>query len=188
MTLCSDAELETLVEAIQGNDRDDLAQVDALAARYPEDARLHFLRGSILAGRQRPIEAHAALARAVALAPDFAIARYQLGFFELTSGEVDQALSTWGPLLRLPEEHYLRHFVEGLTHLVRDEFAEAIARMQSGMALNQENPPLNNDIRLLICECEKLARGETASLPDAASDQSLTSLMLGQFGTGSTRH
>ena len=188
MNLCSDAEIGALVEAIQGNERDDLAQVDALAARYPDDPRLQFMRGSILAGRQRPIEAHAALARAVALAPDFHIARYQLGFFELTSGEVDKALSTWGPLLRLPEDHYLRHFVEGLTHLVRDEFAEAIARMETGMTLNLENAPLNADMRLLVGECEKLARGETGSLPDADSDQSLTSLMLGQFGSGTTRH
>ena len=187
MTLCSDAEMASLRESIQGNDRDVLEQVDTLAARYPQDARLHFMRGSILAGRGRAVEAHAALAKAVALAPDFPIARYQLGFFELTSGEVDNALATWGPLLRLPEDHYLRQFVEGMAHLVRDEFAEAIARMEAGMARNQENPPLNADIRLLIAECEKLARGEAAAMP-ADSDQSLTSLILGQFGAGTTRH
>ncbi|MDD3800152.1 MAG: hypothetical protein PHE36_13350 [Novosphingobium sp.] len=188
MKLCNDAEIGALVEAIQGNDGNDLAQVDAMVAHYPEDPRLHFMRGSILAGRQRPIEAHAALAKAVALAPEFHIARYQLGFFELTSGEADKALSTWGPLLRLPEEHYLRHFVEGMAHLIRDEFSEAIARMQSGMALNQENPPLNHDIRLLIGECEKLAQGDGGGTPDGMSDQSATSLILGQFAPGRTRH
>ncbi|OCC22925.1 hypothetical protein MB02_14255 [Croceicoccus estronivorus] len=188
MNLCSDAEINALVAAIQGNDHDDLAQVDALLADYPQDPRLHFMRGSILAGRQRPIEAHAALAKAVTIAPEFHLARYQLGFFELTSGEADNALSTWGPLLRLPQDHYLRHFVEGMTHLIRDEFAEAITLMRSGMALNEENPPLNNDIRLLIKECEKLAsdgRGENA---DTDTDQSLTSLILGQFTPGGTRH
>ena len=56
---------------------------------------------------------------AVALAPDFLIARYQLGFFELTSGEVDNALATWGPLLRLPEDNYLRQFVEGMLGSVK---------------------------------------------------------------------
>ena len=187
MTLCSDTEISALVEAIQGNDRDDLEQVERLSARYPDDPRLHFMRGSILAARSRAVEAHAALARAVDLAPDFHIARYQLGFFELTSGEADQALATWGPLLRLPEEHYLRQFVEGMAHLVRDEFAEAVARMEAGIARNQENPPLNHDIRLLIGECSKLANGESTALP-AATDQSLTSLMLGQFGPGGTRH
>ncbi|RZA18364.1 MAG: hypothetical protein EOP02_20240, partial [Proteobacteria bacterium] len=67
-----------LVKALQGSDADDLAAVDRLAARYPADPRLHFMRGSILAGRKKPIEAHAALSRAVELAPDFHIARYQL--------------------------------------------------------------------------------------------------------------
>ena len=187
MTLCSDTEMTALIEAIQGQERDDLEQVERLSIRYPDDPRLHFMRGSSLAGRSRAVEAHAALARSVELAPDFHIARYQLGFFELTSGEADRALGTWGPLLRLPEDHYLRQFVEGLTHLVRDEFAEAMARMQGGMALNQENPPLNHDIGLLLAECEKLARGESGALP-ADPDQSLTSLMLGQFGAGGTRH
>lgn len=187
MTLCSDADMASLIESLSGDGRDDLTQVDTLTARHPDDPRLHFMRGSILAGRARAVEAHAALARAVALAPEFHIARYQLGFFELTSGEADQALATWGPLLRLPEEHYLRQFVEGMAHLVRDEFAEAVARMEAGIARNQENPPLNHDIRLLIGECARLANGESTALP-AATDQSLTSLMLGQFGPGGTRH
>lgn len=193
MILCADTEIAALVESIQSGDGDDLPQIDGLIARFPQDPRLHFLRGSILAGRQRAIEAHAALSRAVELAPDFHVARYQLGFFELTSGEVDRALSTWGPLLRLPEDNYLRVFVEGLTHLARDEFTEAIARMQAGMALNAENTPLNNDIRLLIVECEKLASGESGG-GDAGggsgdmSDLSATSIMLGQFSPGSTKH
>ena len=188
MTLCDDTEIGALVEAIQNDGQNDLNKVDALLRRFPDDPRLHFMRGSILAGRQQALEAHSALAKAVSLAPDFHIARYQLGFFELTSGEADNALSTWGPLLRLPEDHYLRHFVEGLTHLIRDEFPDAIARMNSGMALNQENQPLNNDIRLLVAECEKLARNGGGSVTDPQSDQSATSLILGQFGPGSTRH
>src|SRR5690606_9578517 len=118
-------------------------------------------RGSILAGSGQPVDAHGSLARAVELAPEFHLARYQLGFFELTSGEVDEALSTWGPLLRLPEDACLRRFAEGLTHLVRDEFSEAIERLRAGSALNRENEPLNNDIRRLIGECERLLARST---------------------------
>ncbi len=191
MKLSDEREIAALLEAIRGDDADDLAQAERLLARFPDDPRLHFLRGSILAGRQRAIEAHASLARAVELAPEFHIARYQLGFFELTSGEADKALSTWGPLLRLPQTHHLRLFVEGLTHLVRDEFAEAIDSMKAGMAANTENPPLNNDIALLVAECEKLAGQGDEGSGDAEredSDLSATSLMLGQFSPGPTRH
>ena len=189
MELCGDEEMAALVGELQASDSGDLAAVDAMLKRFPKDPRLHFMRGSILAGRKKPIEAHASLAKAVDLAPDFHIARYQLGFFELTSGEADRALSTWGPLLRLPETIYLRKFVEGLTHLVRDEFEAAIAGMREGIALNQENEPLNNDIRLLIAESEKAMKKGTAPAGDGeASDKSATSVILGQFSDPATRH
>ena len=187
MTLCHDSDLQTLVAAIQSDDANDLHEVDRLLTRFPDDPRLHFMRGSILAGRQQAILAHDALARAVELAPDFHLARYQLGFFELTSGEADRALSTWGPLLRLAEDHYLRRFVEGLIHLVRDEFDEAITEMEQGITLNQENEPLNNDIRLLLAECRKLAADSAGKGPGGDGDLSATSLLLGQFIPGS-RH
>ncbi|MGC1468449.1 MAG: hypothetical protein WA793_03635 [Sphingorhabdus sp.] len=150
--------------------------------RYPDDPRLHFMKGSILAGKQRFIEGHAALSRAIEIAPDFVLARYQLGFFELTSGEAERALSTWGPLLKLPLENYLRNFVEGLTHLIRDEFADAIAKMRAGIERNHENMPMNRDIELLIAECERMRENGN---DDA---QSATSFILGQLTTDSTRH
>lgn len=187
MELCSDEEMAELVQAIQNDDQGDLAAVDKALQRFRDDPRLHFMRGSILAGRQKHLEAHASLAKAVELAPEFHIARYQLGFFELTSGEADKALSTWGPLLRLPEEFYLRKFVEGLTCLIRDEFDRAIALMREGLALNTENEPLNNDIRLLIGESEKAARQNAAAPGEEGSDRSATSVLLG-FSDRPTRH
>src|SRR5687767_2431003 len=148
--LCVDQELQELMVAMGTDDGTELARADRLIARYPNDARLHFLRGSILAGIGRPIEALPALSRAVALAPDFAIARFQLGFFQLTSGEAANALGTWGPIALLPADHYLRKFVAGLTHLIRDEFDEAQAQLREGITLNEENPPLNRDMQLII--------------------------------------
>ena len=178
--LCSDDDIQALMTAIELEDADDLAQVDRTLARYPDDPRLHFLRGSILAGIGRPIEALAALKKAVALAPDFAIARFQLGFFQLTSGEAAEALGTWGLLALLPDGHYLRLFVTGLTHLIRDEFAETIATLRAGIDANQENIPLNRDMRLIIDKVEEI--------PDAPVEGdetiSATSLLLDQFGSG----
>lgn len=183
--LCDDAQIAALIESIAADDSTDIEKIDRLLAAHPEDPRLHFMRGSALVGKARAIEAHQSLKRAVELAPDFAVARYQLGFFELTSGEADQALATWGPLLRLPRDHYLRRFVEGLTHLIRDEFDEAIAEFEAGMALNAENQPMNGDIGILIAEARKLAAG---SGPASDESESATSFLLGQFAPGSTRH
>lgn len=176
--LCTDEQLSELVQAMQSGE-DQLDRVEALLAEFPEDARLHFLRGSMLVGAGRLIEAHRSLSRAVEIAPEFAIARFQLGFFQLTSGEADRAIETWGPLDRLPDGHYLRAFVDGLRCLIRDDFNGAISRLREGIGLNTENPPLNRDMQLIIDQCLPLAAGG-----DAAEAVSETSLILKQFSGG----
>ena len=184
MTLCSDEEIGQLLSAMGASAPDELALAERLIEAYPEDARLHFLRGSMLAGRSRPIEAHAALSRAVELAPDFALARFQLGFFELTSGEAARALATWEPLQDLPSDHYLALFVSGLRHLVQDRFADAITALEAGIAANEENLPLNRDMQLIIDEC----RGLVPSGPAGETETSATSFLLDQFGARGTTH
>ena len=178
--LAPDDELGEAVAALEVDAEGAEQALDRLTAKYPADPRLHFMKGSILAGSGRSIEAHRALSRALELAPDFALARYQLGFFELTSGEPQKALGTWGPLLAEPEGSYLRKFVEGMAHLIRDEFAPAIALFEDGIALNTENAPMNNDIRLLIAECRQLQRASSAR-DNEDSELSATSLMLDQL-------
>lgn len=184
--LCSDQQMAELIEAIGDDDLHDVEKIDRLLSAFPEDPRLHFMKGSTLVGKQRMIEAHLSLQKAVELAPDFAVARYQLGFFELTSGEADKALATWGPLLKLSKDNYLRRFVEGLTHLIRDEFEAAIGEFEAGMAINGDNPPMNHDISLLIAECRKMLDGGAAPADDTS--ESATSFLLGQFSSGPTHH
>jgi tetratricopeptide (TPR) repeat protein len=107
--LCDETALKDLLQAMRLAPDDQVDRIDQLLAQFPEDARLHFLRGSALAGVGRYIEAHQSLSLAVQLAPDYAIARFQLGFFQLTSGETANALDTWGRLDGLPDGHYLRN-------------------------------------------------------------------------------
>jgi tetratricopeptide (TPR) repeat protein len=183
MTLCSDEEIGQLLGAMEAGTSDELALAERLIDAYPDDARLHFLRGSMLAGRSRPIEAHASLSRAVELAPDFALARFQLGFFELTSGEATRALATWEPLQSLPATHYLLQFVTGLRCLIEDRFAEAIVALEAGLAANEENVPLNRDMQLIIDQCRDLAASGGAS-----SETSATSFLLDQLGARGTTH
>lgn len=194
--LAPDHDMEQLVTALSAPGADELEPINTLLAQYPEDPRLHFMRGSILAGQSDHIKAHEALSRAVEIAPEYGIARYQLGFFELTSGEADQALATWGPLLRAPKDNYLRVFVEGMVHVIRDEFTDAFAKFEKGIELNQENIPMNGDIELLMRELKaKMDAGTGPAKPDGEDDgdgvggaTSATSLLLGQLGGNPTKH
>ena len=184
--LCDEKTFNELTAALESGASDDLKRTDRLLAEFPDDARLHFLRGSMLVGIGRPIEALPALRKAVELAPDLVIARFQLGFFLLTSGDAAEALSVWGPLALLPEGHYLRTFVAGLTHLIRDEFADSVRLLNEGIAANGENPPLNRDMALIVEQVEKLGMA-TVPAP-GEEDVSAASLLLGQFGARNTRH
>lgn len=178
-TTCDAGRMHDLVEAMQ-EDENQIDRVDLLLAEFPDDARLHFLRGSMLVANGRLIEAHRALSRAVALEPDLHIARFQLGLFQLTSGEAENALETWGRLDRLSDGHYLREFVDGMRCLLRDDFAGTIQHLEQGIALNHENPPLNRDMTMIIERCRPLLAnaGLKEESGEAASE---TSLILNQF-------
>jgi len=182
--LCSDAMLEAVVRDMQNGADDQLERVEKLLSEFPDDARLHFLCGSMLVQAGRLIEGHNELKRAVALAPDFAIARFQLGLFQLTSGETANALETFGRLDSLPDGHYLRKFVDGLRCLIRDEFPETISHLREGIRLNSENAPLNRDMQLIIHQCETLVLGQKQD--DDEANVSETSLILRQSSSRRT--
>jgi Flp pilus assembly protein TadD len=175
--------LSELVEAAKADDARGLARVDALLGDYPQDPRLHFMRGSLLAGQGRYDEARDAMVRAVDISPGYAVARFQLGFLELTCGRGVAADATWRPLESLPANDPLRVLARGLSHLIRDEFGEAIALLHQGMALNTSNPALNADMQLIIdkINADGLAPPTNAPISEAH-------LLLQQYSTKATKH
>lgn len=147
---CPAEDLLAAVDILKQDDEAGLARIDELIQRYDGDARLHFLKGSLLAGMRRYEEAHVFMQRAVERAPGYAIARFQLGFLEMTSGDYPAARTTWAPLLDLPAEDPLLLFVMGLEQLAKDSVPEGIELLRQGIARNTDNPPLNNDMQLII--------------------------------------
>jgi hypothetical protein len=173
---CPPEDLAAAMAALRADDQAGLSAVEALARRFPGDARLLFLQGSVLAELRRYDEARAAMTAAVDVAPDFAIARFQLGLLELTSGLPVEAEATWGPLKRLPQDAPLRVFAEGLAHLIRDEFPQTVTLLRRGIALNGEIPILNRDMQLII---DALTSDNLPPVPD--EPVSSTHLLLQQF-------
>ncbi len=173
-TLCPDGRLNAVVAQLRTDDEGGLAGIATLLQTWPLDPRLHFLKGSVLAGLQRYEEGRGAMARAIEIAPDFALARFQLGFLDLTSGRAVEAMGVWQKLGDLPEDDALRIFAEGLANLAIDNFAEAVRLLRRGMGLNTQNPLLNADMQLILDEIEpKLAAQQLAGAatdPAAAAD------------------
>jgi len=185
---CPDDALGGAMKILGEDDVRGLAALEALIGDYPGDPRLHFLRGSVLAGSGRIQDAHEAMGQAVAIAPAFRIARFQLGFLQFTSGDAAGAAATWESLRDGSEEDALSTFAAGLEALAADRFDEAIDLIRLGMAQNRDNPPLNNDMAMLI----EAVRAETGAPggggDDADEPMSLTQLALQQSAAKSTRH
>lgn len=173
-------QLEALVQSLA--DTDGVEAIDAALETSPGDPRLHFLKGSVLAGARRYPEARQAMGRAVDLAPEYAIARFQLGFLEFTSGEAEPAARTWAPLEALPEGHALRQFAGGLMRLLADDIDGAVERLRAGIAANDEILALNRDMQLLI---DELLRAGAPSQDDEPTSE--TQMLLRQLGAG-TKH
>jgi Flp pilus assembly protein TadD len=175
---CPSSLLIAAAQVADGQDEDGLMRVDALLNDYPRDPRLHFLRGSLLAGLKRYDEAQDAMARAVALAPDYAIARFQLGFLLFTSGRPSDAEVAWERLRRLSVEDPLRLFAMGLEHLGRDEFEACIKCLRDGIALNTELPPVNRDMQLIIDQVSEILSANSTPNEEPVS---ATHLLLKQY-------
>lgn len=180
--LCPPDKLQALIEQCDAGNSPRV--LDDLISAYPGDPRLQFLKGSRLAGQGDYRAARAAMRRAVDIAPDYVVARFQLGLLELSSGEPIAAQETWGPLHGLPRDSFVRLFVEGLCHLIRDEFGDAVRCLQDGIALNQENAPMNRDMQLVVDEIRLKQKNGQAGEPVVSS----VDLLLQQAAFKSRKH
>lgn len=150
---CAPDVLERLLKIVSVDENKGLLEIEAALRNHPNDAQLHFLKGSVLASTQRYDEGRVAIRRAITIAPNYTLARFQLGFLELTSGFPAAAVDTWEPLDQLADDNPLRIFANGLGRLAVDDFASALSMLESGITLNHEYPLINDDMQLIIDEC-----------------------------------
>jgi len=134
------------------------------AAADPTWGIPHFLMGSHHAAQGDMEKAELALSNAALLSPDFPMARYQLGTLQFSSGRAVAALVSWQPLLGLPEESPLPHFVRGYAALAQDDFDSAVRHYEKGLEKNTENAALSEDIQKILARI--------ASVKAAAQDPS----------------
>lgn len=166
--VCPEASLARLGSIAADDSGKGLRKTEELLGKYPGDARLHFLQGSLLAALARYPEALPPMHRAIELAPGFAVARFQLGLLHLSSGSLGLATEVWSPLSDLNSDDALRLFAEGLQHMAADRFADASRLLRRGIAQNLEHPAINGDMMLVL---ERLEAADAAPGADAASSE-----------------
>jgi tetratricopeptide (TPR) repeat protein len=172
--------------ARRGDDADSVARLRAAATRDDASAEVFFLLGSQLAQAGAMDEALRHMARAIELAPRYAIARFQLGLLLLTQGLPQEALGVWVPLASLPADDPLRSFRLGLEHLIKDEFADAVACLRRGIALNAQFPALNEDMSLLIDRIHGLPATTATEGASSADEGSASHLFLSAYRSAPT--
>jgi hypothetical protein len=103
------------------------------------------------------------------LAPNFSIARYQLGLLQFSSGRAALALVMWQPLLDIPnptsEEKALAEFVRGYAALAQDDFVPALAHFREGVRINSGNAAVSDDVNKVIERVEQLLTHASADDP-----------------------
>lgn len=90
--------------------------------------------------------------RAVALAPDFPVARFQLGQLYLVKGDGASAKSTLAPLIDLAPGTALAAYAKGLIATVDEDLPGAIEALQAGLACEQDILPLAGDMQRLLAK------------------------------------
>jgi tetratricopeptide (TPR) repeat protein len=181
---CPDEMLAQVIALAGDDEAGALAQIAALVDDHPADPRLHFLAGSLLAALARYEEAREAMARAIEIAPDYAIARFQLGLLELSSGDAEAAIATLQPLAELESGEALVLFAGGLIYLARDELAAAANLLRQGIECNRDHPLVSRDMELILAEIAQ--KGAASAEPDR--EVSAAQMLLREHAAKSTKH
>lgn len=134
---------------------------------FPTSARARYLLGAEHAQIGLYDRALEEMSEAVKLDPSLTVAHFQLGLLHLTAGRVREAETAWLPLERLPADDPLRLFKAGMLNLARNELTACVENLRAGIARNRLNEPLNDDMRRLLADVEKLQVGSGSARADA---------------------
>ena len=150
-----------------------LTELEEAVRRDPRNADLRHLLAAHYAQAGQYESASTEFREVLALQPAAHVARFQLGLLELTMGRPAAAIDLWAPLEALPAGAALKWFKHGLEALIQDRFAQCADCLRQGIAANQGNLPLNDDMRLILAKLPREKTGDTARDADVRTDFSL---------------
>jgi tetratricopeptide (TPR) repeat protein len=162
-----------------------LSELEKAVGSDPESPALRHLLGAHYAQVGRYEEAERELYRAISLDPEAHVARLQLGMLYLTKGDPHRAISTWRSLESLDDANALKLFKRGLEALIRDDFAGCTRWLNQGIAHNNANPALNEDMRQVLARVAPYAKPR---ILDSARVEREPAQVRTDFSLYGTRH
>lgn len=151
--LDADELLHLALDAAKRNEHE--AAIDFLKRaldQQPEFAKAHYFLAAEHAQLGMYERAVEEMRKAVELDPGMFTAHFQLGLLHLSSGRVAEASAAWAALDPLGDAHPLFLFKSGLEAMARDEFDACRDYLTRGIAANDINADLNNDMRRVLDE------------------------------------
>ena len=130
--------------------QEQLSALEESVKAHPGDPRPMLLMAAEFAQQGQLQKAEEMYSAALVCAPGLAIARFQLGLLQFTSGRVASAMLTWAPLDLLAEHESLRLFKQAFGKLVEEDLQAAEQLLTRGMSANTINEPLNRDMALVL--------------------------------------
>ncbi len=177
--LDNDELLRLALDAINSDrDAESVAMLKILLERDPHHVHGQYLLAAQHAQMGLMDRAESGFRAVVAQAPDFPMARFQLGQLLLTKGSNVEAKRLFAPLAELPAGDALGAFARALSAAADDDAGEMIHQLQEGLACPQPVPALAMDMQRLLGRlngAEPIAsEGATVSAPIAAAPMFLS--------------
>ena len=119
--------------------------------------------------------------RAIELEPGQEYARMQFALLLTAMDRLDEARDTLEPFLVAGREDCYAVFARGLQELFAERLAEARTLFDAGIAANQVNEALNNDIGRLIAEIDAMMGSAPVDSAAAAPSDSSSAYLLSTY-------
>lgn len=174
--------LRIAVDAVNhGRHADAMALLKTLLERDPDSVFGNYLLAAEHMQLGMVERAEEGFRKAVALAPDFPMARFQLGQLYMVKGDAAAAKTALSPLSSLPTGTALSGYAKGMLAAANEDIDAAIGELQMGLACEQDNPDLAGDMQRVLDNLLAMRSGEAPAAPGAIPS-STASLYLSGYG------
>lgn len=149
-----------------GRDADAVVMLKTLLERDPGHVYGQYLLAAQHAQLGMPDRAEAGFRAVVSVAPEFPIARFQLGQLLVIKGAHDEARQVLLPLTVADDA--LGAYARAMSAAAAEDIADAVRELDAGLALPQEIPALAGDMQRLRDQLQQVP--ESAPVAAAVAD------------------